>query len=99
MLTRTVKTALVAAALAMVFGCSNGAFRQDSLTDQNWGRSQEAARYQQIANPDAGKNLDPVVGLDGDATLRNLERYRKSFEKTDKKTVYSIDVSGLGTSN
>ena len=42
--------------------------------DRNWGRSQETARYQQISNPDAGKEPDPVVGLDGDAAVRNLEQ-------------------------
>ena len=98
MITRTIQTTLVAAAVAMVFGCSSGAFKKDTLMDHNWGKSQETARYQQISNPDAGKDTEPVVGLDGDAAERNLNRYRKSFEKTDTKTVYNIDVSGLGTS-
>jgi hypothetical protein len=66
--------------------------------DRNWGRSFETALYQQILNPEAGKEPEPVDGLDGDAAVRNLEQYRKSFEKTDTKTVYNIDMSGLGTS-
>ena len=93
-----IHSVIVAAAVAMLLGCSSGAVIKDTAMDRNWGRSFETALYQQILNPDAGKEPEPVDGLDGDAAVRNLEQYRKSFEKTDTKTVYNIDMSGLGTS-
>ena len=90
---------IVAAAVAMFLGCSNGAVIRDSAMDRNWGRSFETALYQQILNPDAGKEPEPVYGMDGDAAVRNLEQYRKSFEKTDTRPVYNIEMSGLGITN
>ena len=47
----------------------------------NWGKSFESAKNNQILNPDAGKNLDPVVGIDGQAAAYNADKYKKSFEK------------------
>lgn len=89
---------LMVAAVCMLLGCGTGPFQKGTLLDDNWGRSYETARSQQILNPDAGKNLEPVEGLDGDAALRSLEHYRKSFEQTEKGASYSIDLTPVGTS-
>jgi hypothetical protein len=50
-----------------VFGCA------PSALDNNWGRSYESAKYNQILNPEAGKNLDPVEGLEGPAAERAIK--------------------------
>ncbi|HKJ30571.1 MAG TPA: hypothetical protein VKA34_02035 [Balneolales bacterium] len=49
--------------------------------NMNFGNSYESAMNNQILNPDAGENLEPVVGLDGKAAEYTVDRYKKSFEK------------------
>jgi len=49
--------------------------------NMNFGNSFESAKNSQILNPDAEKNLEPVVGLDGKAAEYTVDRYKKSFEK------------------
>ena len=53
---------LLMAGIAGVFGCA-----QQTALSKNWGRSFETARYNQTLNPEAEKNLEPVVGLEGPA--------------------------------
>jgi hypothetical protein len=72
----------VSAVLLLLSGC---AWQQESLSDQNWGRSYEMAKYNQILNPDAGKNLKPVEGLDGKAAENAAEKYENSFKKDAKQ--------------
>jgi hypothetical protein len=71
-----------------------------SLTDTplaaNWGRSFETAKYNQILNLDAEKNLDVVDGLDGIAGEKSMENYQKSFEKTLPRPVYNITIGQFG---
>ena len=55
--------------------------KRAEILDMNWGKSLETAKNNQILNPDAGENLDPVVGLDGQAAEHTVNKYKKSFEK------------------
>ena len=55
-----------------------------SPLDKNWGRPFEEQKYSQIIDHEAGKNLDPILGLDGKAAVNTVERYQKSF-KGEKK--------------
>ncbi len=62
------------------------------------------ARDHQTLNPDAGKNLDPVQGLeDGPAARNTMERYRSSFEKPEeyrgKLNVPSVVSQGIPSSS
>ena len=63
---------------------------EDSMTDRNWGRSHGTAIYNQMLNPDAGKNLDPVLGLDGTAAQNNVEKYKNSFKEAGPKEIVNI---------
>lgn len=47
--------------------------------DAHFGDAVRIARAQQVANPAAAANLDPVRGLDGRSAGAALERYQKSF--------------------
>ena len=49
------------------------------------GRSLESMRYMQMVDPEAGKNLDPVEGLDGNASENTVNKYQKSFKETKQK--------------
>lgn len=54
---------------------------QPSRVDKNFGRSVKEARHNQILNPEAGTNLEPVTRLDGKAAQASTEKYLKTFEK------------------
>ena len=66
-----------------LWGCAGNipeAQRVDYL-NMNYAKSFESAKNNQILNPDAGKNLEPVVGLNGEAAEHSVDKYKKSFEK------------------
>lgn len=48
------------AALSIFAGCAG-----TPVLDRFWGDSLEAAKSNQIINPEAEENLEPVAGLDG----------------------------------
>jgi hypothetical protein len=77
--------------LLVVMSCSGSTPNQkETLLDKNWGRSLEGIRYKQMVDPEAGKNLDPVVGLDGNASVNNVDKYQKSFKETEQKEATTI---------
>ena len=80
------------AATLVVSGCEHiPSARQDTLLNRNFGRSYETAIYNQILNPDAGKNLDPVEGLDGRYAKGNMDTYQKGKE-TEQKNVLKLET-------
>jgi len=73
------------AALLIFSGCGT----RETMLSRNWGSSFESAKQSQILNPEAGRNLEPVVGLDDQAAENNMEKYRQGF--TDE-TSNDLDV-------
>jgi hypothetical protein len=69
------------AALSTFSGCG------PTMLERNWGRSFESAKSNQILNPDAGKNLEPVVELDGQAADSSMKEYRKGFGQAQEKVI------------
>jgi hypothetical protein len=70
-----------------------------SILDSHWGESFEMAKRNQILNPEAGKDLDPVTGLDGEAAEANMEKYRDGFGEKPSERVYNLNlgsISGIG---
>lgn len=55
--------------------------RQPTHLSSNYGEALRAARDNQILNPNAPENLDPVEGLDGTAGAKSMKRYQKFFDK------------------
>jgi hypothetical protein len=78
------------AAMSIFSGCAG-----TTMLDKNWGKSLESARSDQILNPEAGQNLDPVVGLDGQAAERTLGTYRQGFEAKKGKKVYNLNLGNI----
>jgi hypothetical protein len=75
----------------VIFSCSGTPLAsKPTLLDRNWGRSYETARYMQIVDPDAEKNLDPVLGLYGTASEYNVGKYKTSFKKEGPKEIVNI---------
>ena len=60
------------------------------------GASFESAKTNQILNPEAKQNLEPVTGFDGEAAEITVERYRESFKNPPPTSVYSISIGGFG---
>ena len=80
MLTRCLTLIGLIATLLIFSGCGT-----QTMLAKNWGKSFESAKQSQILNPEAGKNLDPVIGLDGQAARNNMEKYRQGFKACQKK--------------
>jgi hypothetical protein len=76
--------------LAFTWSCGITPYHRDSTVNKNWGRSFESAKYNQILNPEAGTNLEPVTGLDGDPSDYNVNKYKESFKKTEQKEVINV---------
>jgi hypothetical protein len=81
MLTRCLTLIGLIATLLIFSGCGT----KETMLSRNWGSSFESAKQSQILNPEAGKNLDPVVGLDGQAAGNNMEKYRQEFKTCQTK--------------
>ena len=74
--------------------------RNTSQVKQEWGNSFHQVVANQVLNPDAGKNLDPVTGLSNTAADKTVNKYNKEFDKAPQVPVYTLGLSsGLGSSN
>lgn len=87
MTTLQVTTAIT---LAAVLGaCAEPAPRYEA----EFGNATRSTLNAQIINPDAGKNADPVTGLDGRAARDAVDNYQKSFAEPDKtQGVFNIGI-------
>lgn len=82
--------AVLAGFLIISCGTRTTLFKWESTLENNWGRSYETAKYNQIFNPDAHKNLDPVLGIDGRISDYNVEKYKTGFKEKESRDVVNI---------
>jgi len=76
------------AALSICSGCAG-----TPVLDKYWGDSLEAAKSNQIKNPEARKNLEPVTGLDGQVVAGFvLPNYGKLFLEQVKKRPLDFEL-------
>ena len=75
--------------LLLITGCTQ------STLNTNWGTSFEEIRDNQIANPGASENLDPVVDLDGQMAERVMESYRQGSAGQKKSATYNLRLGGI----
>ena len=91
---KLVLSMLIAAGLV---GCVNPA--PAPVVDENFGNAVNAAKAQQIVNPDASLNTDPVAGVDGQAADAAMNRYHRSFVQPPiTPNIFNIGVSSGGGS-
>jgi hypothetical protein len=64
--------------------------------ETDYGTSHKLQIANQIANPEAGKTLAPVEGLDGQAAANTMNKYRKEFEKQEKAP---SNISNIGSTS
>ena len=63
--------------------------------DRQFGRSVASLRTQQVINPQASGNRDPVAGMDGRAANAAYETYQKSFTAPmPQSAAFTIGVGG-----
>jgi hypothetical protein len=67
-----------------------------SRLEMDRGTSFKLQKANQIANPDAGKDLKPVEGLDGQAAAAAMATRQKEFEKQDKPAATTINIGNMG---
>lgn len=63
--------------------------------EMDYGTSYKLAKFNQILNPDAENNLEPVIGLNADPAQKIMDRYYKSFETPPQKPTYAITIGGI----
>jgi hypothetical protein len=86
----------VIAMFCIAAGCAQPLTR----LEMDYGTSFKLAKFNQVLNPEAEKNLKPVTGLDGVAAQKSIDRYRKEFEKaqppvsTPMPSIVGIGVGG-----
>lgn len=80
----------------MAVGLMAGACAPTTISP-NWGKAYQNMRAQQVLNPTAGEQLDPVEGQDGKVNATAMEAYRKNFEKPDAEFTRSAIASGVQT--
>jgi hypothetical protein len=61
--------------------------------DLRFGEAVRNAKHQMTIDPDAGRNPDQVLGMDGRAAHESLLRYQESF-KTPPPPVNVINIGG-----
>ncbi len=80
------------ALLAFLIGCAG-----PSRVEMDYGTSYKLNKFNQILDPEAEKNLQPVVGFDGVAAGNAVERYRKGFQEKSEPPVYNITIGNVGS--
>lgn len=90
MAARCLSVIVTIAILSILGGCAHSYYQGESPLEKNWGRSFESAKYNQILNPEAGENLEPVEGLDGAAAEMAQQRYLKGEQTKKPETEFGV---------
>ncbi|MCE5262618.1 MAG: hypothetical protein LLG97_03675 [Deltaproteobacteria bacterium] len=83
--------ALAAFAAGLLTSCAS-----PTRLETDYGTSYKLQKYNQIANPDAEKNLKPVEGLDAQAAAAAMTKRQKEFEKQEKAPSYIFNLGTTG---
>jgi hypothetical protein len=66
-----------------------------SRLEMDYGTSHKLQKFNQIADPEAGKKVEPAEGMDGKAAQATKEKYQKGFEKEPPAQVYNLTIGGI----
>jgi type IV pilus biogenesis protein CpaD/CtpE len=89
---KTLRTLAVLAGLGAALLLTGCADTRQTRVERDMGTSQRLAVFNQTLNPEAGKNLEPVEGIDSQAADRVMDKYRTSFEKPAKAGDVTINI-------
>ena len=83
-----------AACAALLFAIAGCAPTTPNL-DRHFGEGLNLAKAQQTLNPQAGRNLDPVSGIDGKAAKSAYDEYQKSYRTpVPPSNSFTIGIGG-----
>jgi hypothetical protein len=85
----THKLLAIAALVGLLAGCSTTTPNYDA----RFGDAVRDAKRKMTIDPEAGKNADPVTGMDGRASRETMVRYKDSF-KAPPPAVNVINIGG-----
>lgn len=82
---------MVGAVLLLAAGCVQRA----PYLESQMGQSLSLIKAQQILNPEAVRNDDPVVGMDSKAAKSAYDQYQKSFKTLEPQSnAFTIGIGG-----
>jgi len=84
-----IKSTILALTLLVATGCSHVTPNYDA----RFGDALRDAKRQMTLNPDAGKDGNPVAGMDGRAARESMVQYQKSY-KAPPPAVNVINIGG-----
>ena len=67
-----------------------------SRLEMDYGTSFKLQKFNQTANLEAGKKVEPAEGMDGKAAQAAKENYQKGFEKEIPPPAFTLTVGGVG---
>lgn len=77
--------------MLVLAGCATGPTRLEAAH----GSAFHAAKANQTLNPEAGQNLEPVEGFDGEAARATIDHYRENFAKPKPPPTFAISVGSV----
>lgn len=77
------------AVLVLLAGC---AIPATPAYDAKFGEAVRQAQALQTLNPEAGRNTDPVTGIDGESGKAAIDRYQESFRSPPQ----TFSPTGIG---
>ena len=80
-------------AMAALTGLLAGCASTTPNYDKRFGEAVRDAKQKMTLNPDAGRNPDPVAGMDGRASRETMVRYKDSY-KAPPPAVNVINIGG-----
>ena len=84
-------------AILVLLGLLTGCSTVTPNYDMKFGDAVREAKLNMTINPDAGKNPDQALGMDGKAAEETIVRYQDSFAKPPP-VVNVINIGGFGGS-
>jgi len=86
------KRSCILIGLGAIFLISAGCASIPSRLEMDYGTSFKLAKFNQILDPEAEKNLEPVTGFDGGAAQATIGRYRKGFEEKPVAPTFTLSI-------
>ncbi|HXU94365.1 MAG TPA: hypothetical protein VFP33_11990 [Gallionella sp.] len=81
-------------AVAVLGGCSA---TTTPHYDEKFGEAANIAKAQQVINPDASQNRNPVKGIDGQSAKSSIDNYHKAYETPTAAPSAGIGIMNVGT--
>ncbi|BBI99777.1 hypothetical protein FGKAn22_14700 [Ferrigenium kumadai] len=81
-------------AVAVLAGCTA---TTTPRLDEKFGEAANMAKAQQVINPDASQNRNPVTGIDGQAANSSIDNYHKAYETPAAAPSGGIGIMNVGT--